>query len=154
MPDWITHTMIGWITGKTLRLEVGLIVVGSLIPDIVKIDDVLHWFGFDFQGFFHPFHTPFGSVLVIGIIALFFIDTIKVFFTLAIGVATHFILDFFLIGASKGIQFLFPFSWNYWRFSEITTDYRMTVLALFVALGVYLYYYYIHSRKTKKKQDL
>jgi hypothetical protein len=154
MPDWLTHTMISWMTGKAIKMEVGLVVLGSIIPDIVKINDVITWFGTDLQGFFHPFHTPFVSLLVGGIIALFFANTIKVFFTFGIGITTHFILDFFLIGATKGIQLLFPFSWNYWRFNEILTNYHITIIALFAALGLYMYYHYKSSRKTRNKQDI
>jgi hypothetical protein len=148
MPDWLTHTLIGWMTGKAVKLEVGLIVLGSILPDLVKIHDIAFFFGVDIYGFFSPFHTPVGALLVVGIIALFFADTLKIFLTLTIGVATHFVVDFFFIGATKGIQFLFPFSWGYWRFNEITTDYRLPLIAMGAALAFYLYYIYRDTKKT------
>jgi len=151
MPDWFAHTMIGWITGKLLKREVGLVVVGSLIPDLVKMNHIALFLGEDLQSFFNPFHTPAGSILVAGILALFFLETKKVFFALVIGIITHFVMDFFLIGATRGIQFLFPFSWEYWRFNEIMVDYRFTVLVSFVALGLYLYYFYVGLKKKERQ---
>ena len=149
MPDWLAHTMIGWMTGKAIKIEVGLVVLGSLIPDLVKINHIALLFDTDLQSFFNPFHTPAGSLLVAGILALFFVNTKKVFIALVIGIATHFILDFFFIGATKGIQFLYPFSWNYWRFNEIMVDYRFTIILLFTALAFYLFLVYYH-RKAKE----
>lgn len=152
MPDWVTHTMIGWITGKILQKEVGLVVIGSIIPDLVKVSDIALLFGVDFQSVFTAFHTPAGSLLVGGIFSLFFVDTKKVFFALTIGIATHFLLDFFLIGATRGIQFLYPFSWEYWRFNEIMVDYRFTVIVCLFSLALYLYYF--GSKKMKKKEEI
>jgi membrane-bound metal-dependent hydrolase YbcI (DUF457 family) len=154
MPDWLAHTMIGWITGKTIKMEVGLVVVGSILPDLVKINHVALLLGADLQSFFNPFHTPAVSLLVAGILALFFLDTKKVFFAFVIGIATHFLLDFFLIGATRGIQFLFPFSWEYWRFNEIMVDYRFTVIVCLAALVLYLCYFYYGSKKMRKKQEI
>ncbi|VVB62025.1 Uncharacterised protein [uncultured archaeon] len=37
MPDWITYTLIGWITGKTTKQDVALVVISALIPYLVKI---------------------------------------------------------------------------------------------------------------------
>lgn len=152
MPDWLAHTMIGWITGKILKIEVGLVVVGSILPDLVKVNHVALFFGADLQSFFNPFHTPAGSLLVGGILALFFLDSKKVFLAFVIGIATHFLMDFLLIGATRGIQFLYPFSWGYWRFNEIMVDYRFTVLVCLAALGLYLYYFYSGSKKRKKQE--
>jgi len=147
MPDWITHTTIGWIAGKVIKMEVGLVVLGSILPDLVKINHIALWFGMDLYSLFNPFHTPVGSLLVAGILALFFVDSIKVFLALSIGITTHFLLDFFLIGLTKGIQFLFPFSWERWRFNEIMIDYRITALAIIAAVLGYIYWYYKDSKK-------
>lgn len=152
MPDWLTHTMIGWITGKVLKKEVGLVAIGSLIPDLVKLNHFALSFEVDLSSIFSPFHTPAGSLLVAGIFSLFFLETKKVFAALVLGVVTHFLLDFFLIGATRGIQFLFPFSWEYWRLNEIMVDYRFTGFVLVVAIVLYLYYNY--SKKKEKKQGI
>ena len=151
MSDWLTHTMIGWITGKVLKREVGLVVVGSLIPDLVKLNDIAVNFGTYLQDFFNPFHTPVGSLLIGAILAMFFADTKKAFVAFCIGISTHFVLDFFLIGATRGIQLLFPFSWNYWRFNEIMGDYRITIFAVVAAVLFYIYYRYRISRNAKNK---
>lgn len=153
MPDWVTHTMIGWITGKGIKMEVGLVALGSILPDLVKINYIALWFGADLYSLFNPFHTPVGSLLVAGILALFFIDSKKVFLALGIGITTHFLLDFFLIGATRGIQLLFPFSWNYWRFNEIMIDYRITLIAVIAAIFVYIFCYYKDSKKVIKQQE-
>jgi hypothetical protein len=152
MPDWVTHTLVGWMTGKTIKKEVGLIILGSILPDLVKINLIATWFRIDCQGFLNPLHTPLVALIIAGIIALFFIETKTVFFTLSIGIATHFLLDFFLIGTTRGIQFLFPFSWEYWRFNFIIADYRITLITLIVALLIYICFYYKNNPNIGKKQ--
>lgn len=97
MPDWLTHTLAGWITGKAIKMEVGLIVAGSLIPDLIKINLAFLYFDINLHHFLNPFHTPAGAFIVAGIFALFFEDAKKAFIPLGIGVITHFILDFFLV---------------------------------------------------------
>jgi hypothetical protein len=154
MPDWLTHSLIGWITGKSFKKEVGLVAIGSLIPDLVKLNHFALLFEVDLSSIFNPFHTPAGSVLVAGIFCLFFLETKKIFVALVLGIITHFLLDFFLIGATRGIQFLFPFSWEYWRLNEIMVDYRFTGFVLLVAFALYLYYVYSGSKKKEKKQGI
>jgi hypothetical protein len=150
MPDWLTHTMIGWIIGKTTKMEVSLIVLGAILPDLKKINLIAIWLGLDYQIFFNPFHTPILAFLIAGIIALFFTSSKKAFLALSIGVITHFILDFFLIGITKGIQFLFPISFEYWRFNYIIADYYITITAIISAFCVYIFYFYNSKRNIKK----
>ena len=139
MPDWLTHALIGWITGKTLQRDVSLVVIGSLIPDLVKIQLAFDWLNIDHHQFFEPLHTPVGALLVAGVIALFFIDYKKAFFLLIIGLTTHIILDFFLVHVAGGMKLLFPLSWEKWHYSLIRADdYWVTVIAFFIALVVYI----------------
>ena len=153
MPDWFTHTLIGWITGKTTKQDVALVVIGSLIPDLAKIDIVFVWLGFHNYHLFEPLHTPVASFLVIGIIALFFQEPKKAFIPLGIGVSTHFILDFFLIHVHGGMELLFPFSWSEWQFYLIRSDdYRMTIVAVLAAFLVYGAYWYYEKRKKPSPQ--
>jgi hypothetical protein len=155
MPDWLTHTIIGWITGKTTRMEVGLVVLGSILPDLQKMQMITIWLGTDYQKFlFDAFHTPVIALLIGGIISLFFEDIKKAFLALGIGIATHFILDFFLIGTTKGIQFLYPLSWRYWRYNSIQGDFRITLIAVVMALCVYIYYFYKDRRKISNEPKL
>ena len=74
MPDWLTHTLFGWIIGKTTKINVALIVIGSLIPDLAKIKFVFIWLGIEHYHFFDPINTPIGAFLIGGIISLFFLD--------------------------------------------------------------------------------
>ena len=110
MPDWLTHTLTGWITGKTVKIDIGLVVIGSLIPDLIKINLVFRWFGEDYSHFFEPIHTPIGAFVLGGLIALLFVDVKKAFIAFGAGITTHFILDFILVGDSTtGMKILFPF---------------------------------------------
>jgi hypothetical protein len=148
MPDWFTHSLIGWITGKTIKQDVALVVIGSLIPDLVKIDLLFTWLQGESSQFFAPLHTPIGALLVAGIIAVFFQDIRKAFIPLIIGVSTHFILDFFLVHTHGGIKLLFPFSWEGWQISLIRSDdYMVTVVAVLAAVIVYAIYWAVARRK-------
>ncbi len=156
MPDWLTHTLVGWITGKTIKQEISLVVVGSLIPDITKL-----YLLFDLilqeqaEDLFLPIHTPFGALLIALIIALFFPDIKKAFIPLIFGVATHFILDMFLLNVSGGMPLLFPFSWAEWQFDLIRSDdYTMTIVAIIAALIVYLSYAVFEKKKKQQSKTL
>lgn len=156
MPDWLTHSLVGWITGKTIKQEVSLVVVGSLIPDITKLyllfDLILQEQADDL---FLPIHTPFGALLIALIIALFFQDVKKAFIPLMIGVATHFILDMFLLNVSGGMPLLFPFSWEEWQLDLIRSDdYTMTIVAIIAALIVYVSYAVYERRKKQQIKTL
>jgi len=145
MPDWLTHTLVAWISGKVIKAEVGLVVIGSLIPDIYKIEPLFfRWFGINFNHLFEPIHTPVGALLIAGAAALFFVDVKKAFMLFGFGVATHFILDFLLVHASGGtMKLLFPFSWGEWQYGLVRSeDYWVTIIAVFAALLVYMVYSY------------
>ncbi len=149
MADWFTHALVGWIVGNTTKQDVALIVVGTLIPDLVKVNLAFLWLGVNDNQFFDPLHTPIGALIVAGIIALGFQDIKKTFLALTIGISTHFILDFFLVHVHGGIPLLFPFSWDQWQVYLIRSDdYRMTIVALLAAVIVYLAYRY-QKRKNK-----
>jgi hypothetical protein len=151
MADWLTHSLVGWITGKTSKQDIALLVVGSLIPDLVKINLAFTWLGINDHQFFNLLHTPVGTFLVAGIIALFFPDIKKALIPLGIGVSTHLILDFFLVHTHGGMKLLFPFSWDGWRIYLIRMDdYRMTIVAVLAALIAYLIYW-IAAQRMKQK---
>ena len=155
MPDWLTHTLVGWITGKTIHQDISLIVIGALIPDISKIYLLANIIlPMQTQDFFLPIHTPFGSVLIACAVAVFF-PTIKyALIPLIIGVSTHFILDLFLLNVSGGMPLLFPFSWDQWQFDLIRSDdYTMTLVAIIAAALVYLLYFLYEKRKHKHTAD-
>ena len=85
------------MTGKTTKLDVSLIVIGALVPDISKITIVFDGiFNINTLALFYPIHTPLGSLLIIGILSLFFHDYKKTLLLLGIGVTTHLSLIFSL----------------------------------------------------------
>lgn len=142
MPDWLTHTLAGWITGKAIKMEVGLLVAGSLIPDLAYMNLVFLHLGINIHQFLYAFHTPAVAFIVAGIFALFFEDVKKAFIPLGIGIVTHFILDFFLVHVSGGMKLLFPISWSEWQYYLIRSDdYNITIVAILVAILVYLLLY-------------
>jgi hypothetical protein len=54
--------------------------MGALIPDIFKIYLVLELIGIQAQFFLTPIHLPLGSILIAGIISLFFAERKLIFF--------------------------------------------------------------------------
>ena len=148
MPDWLTHTLAGWITGKAIKIEVGLVVIGSLIPDLAKINLAFLYFGVDLHHLLNPIHTPAGAFLIAGIFALFFEDVKKAFIPLGIGIITHFILDFFLVHVLGGMKLLFPISWSEWQYYLIRyDDYHVTIVALLAAILIYIIYFYYKKER-------
>lgn len=148
MADWLTHSLVGWITGKTTKQDIALLVIGALIPDLTKITLGIVWLGFQNYHLFEPLHTPIGACLIAGIAALFFQEPKKAFLPLGIGILTHFILDFFLIHVNGGILLLFPFSWQGWQVSLYRSDdYMVTLIAILAALLVYGIYWVTTKRK-------
>ncbi|MBN1281151.1 MAG: metal-dependent hydrolase [Candidatus Thermoplasmatota archaeon] len=154
MPDLFTHSLIGWITGKTTRTQVEFVVIGALIPDIFKIALVTKFFGVNLDYFFYPIHTPIGAVLIAGLLALFFEKAKLIFILLSIGIATHFVLDLLLLKVSGGgMILLFPLSWQQWQLNLLRSDdYRMTLVAFIAAVVVYLVVYLYAERNVKQKK--
>lgn len=152
MPDWFTHTLIGWITGKVIRMDVALIAIGSLLPDFQKIGLGFHWFGLCFiEDAFSVFHTPVGAFLLGALLALFFESAKKAFIALGIGITTHFMLDLLLFPSPGGVRLFFPFSWEGWQFGLVSSaDYRVTIIAMSAALLVYLIYRFYDGNRIKK----
>jgi hypothetical protein len=154
MADWLTHTLVGWITGKTLKQDIALLVIGSLIPDLTKLDMAFVWLGIHNYHFFEPLHTPIAACLIAGIIALFFPDIKKALLPLGLGILTHFILDFFLVHVHGGMKLLFPFSWEGWQVYVYRSDnYWVTVIAILAALIVYGMYWYHEKKKESLRQS-
>jgi hypothetical protein len=147
LPDWITHIVVAWTLCRVLSFKFKefnasntmIVITGALIPDIVKVVIVLQLLGLDVKEYFEPIHMPVGSVIVAGMISLFFPAKKKAFLFLGLGVLTHYLLDLLLEHVSGGIYLLFPFSWWQWQL-ELTTssDYLITLLALAIAGLIYL----------------
>jgi hypothetical protein len=140
MPDWLTHSLVAWITGKTLRFEVSLVVLGSLLPDLNKLYLVFNWlFGLRTDAFFLPLHTPVGALLLACGVALFFNNMKHAFVALGIGIGTHFVLDVLLTEVGGGEPLLFPLSWQGWQFNVIPAsdyEYMISVYAVLASVLV------------------
>ncbi len=152
MPDWLTHSLVGWMIGKTFQRDVSILMIGSLLPDLIKIQLAFTWTKTVHASFFTPLHTPIGSILIAGIIALFFIEAKSIFFLLSLGLCSHFLLDFFLVHVSGGMMLLFPLSWDEWQIYLIRSDnYWVTVVTLFCSLCFYLLYEMDKKKKLRTK---
>jgi len=147
MPDWVTHIAVAWTLCRILRFKFDefnnantmLVIAGALIPDIAKIALVFKFIGIDASDYFAILHIPSGSIIVTGIISLFFPEKKKAFLFLGFGVLTHYCLDLILEHVSGGIYLFYPFNWFQWQL-EVTnsSDYLITLLALCIAGLVYL----------------
>lgn len=145
MPDWITHiaaayilcTLLGFKYKQFNTSNTVIAMVGALIPDIIKINIILEYLGFNLWDFLNPIHLPIGSFIIAGMISLFFEEKKVVFLFLSLGVVTHYALDVLLVGG--GMYLLYPFYWGHWQFELIpNTDFTITIFALILALMVYI----------------
>ena len=147
MPDWITHILIPWTLCTILGFKfkqfsqqnIAVVLTGALIPDIFKIYLVLNQIGIQIGSFLTPIHLPLGSILIAGIISLFFVERRLIFFFLILGVSTHYALDFLMLNG--GMSFLYPFSPLKWQIGIISmTDYNITIISIIAAIIVYYIY--------------
>jgi len=144
MPDWTTHVIAGWITGKATKSDVSLVVVGSLLPDIFKIQLVFNAMQIDTHGFFDPIHTPCGTLLIALLLSLLFKMAGRAFIFLIMGASTHYFLDFFLMHTAGGMKLLFPFSWEEYQLHIISSgNYWVTIFALII--GAIFYFIFLNK---------
>jgi len=138
MPDWTTHVIAGWITGKATKMNVALVVVGSLLPDLFKIQLIFNALKINTHGFLNPLHTPIGTILIALLIATLFPQIKEAFLFLIAGTSTHYFLDFFLEHVTGGMKLLFPFSWREYQIHLVSSDnYWVTVIALTIGITLY-----------------
>ncbi len=156
MPDWITHVLVAWTLATLLGFKfkefsqrnAAIVILGALIPDLYKIYLLMPLIGDQILNFVLPVHMPIGSLLIAGIISLFFTEIRKAFFFLILGISTHYILDLLLI--SSGLELLYPISLFRFQIGIITVyDYHITILSIFMAFIVYIIYKSVNnSEKT------
>lgn len=138
MPDWTTHVITGWIAGKATKMNISLVIIGSLLPDLAKVQLFFDKMEINTHGIIEPLHTPLGTMLVALLIALLFPKIKDAFIAISAGVATHYFLDFFLMHVSGGMKLLFPFSWREYQMHLISSDnYWVTVFAIITGLIFY-----------------
>lgn len=159
MPDWITHiaaayilcTILGFKYREFNMATTVLAMVGSVLPDVVKLGLIPDFLGYDIWDHIWVVHLPVGSLIIAGMVSLFFNDKKKAFMFLVLGVATHYALDLLLFNVSGGIALFYPFYWGEWQLNLFTTDnYYVTLFALLLALLVYLIFRFRVNKSSKK----
>jgi len=105
MPDWLAHVLFAYILCSVLATKftvfankgnTALVMVGALIPDLIKIGLGFDLLGIAVEDFIAPLHTPVGSFLSAGLMALLFTEALVAFALFVLGFATHFVLDLLL----------------------------------------------------------
>ncbi len=147
MPDWVTHiavaytlcTILGFKYREFNTANTVLVMVGAVIPDVVKVGIIADILGYGVWDYLWPIHLPVGSLIVAGMMSLLFQDKKKTLLFFTLGVATHYGLDLLLFNVSGGIALFYPFYWGQWQLDLVTTDsYYTTIIALVLALVVFL----------------
>lgn len=156
MPDWITHLAVAWTLCTLLSFRykqftpanTAIVMVGALIPDIYKTVLVGPYIGMYLYDILRPIHLPVGSFIIGGMISLFFRERKIIFLFLALGIVTHYALDLLLKTVSGGIILFYPFYWGQWQFNLVANDdYHISILALAIALVVYVVSYKLRGGK-------
>ncbi len=146
MPDWIVHICIAYLVCRILYFKYPLFgpqntilaMIGSLLPDIFKLQIIFSQFGIDLIDFLPFFHIPVASFIVAGIISQFFENKRIAFSFLVIGVISHFVMDSLLISVGEGLYLFFPFSWQTFHLDLISPDdYWITLVILLLTFLVY-----------------
>jgi hypothetical protein len=147
MPDWLAHVLFAYILCSVLGMKfrlftkdnTAIVMVGALIPDLVKIGLGFDLFGIAVWDFLAPLHTPIGSVLSAGLIALLFAEVFIVFGLFILGATTHFVLDLLLGHVSGGMLLFFPVSWQEYQLGLIHSDnYGVALILLFLAAFMFV----------------
>lgn len=156
MPDWITHLAVAWTLCTILgfrykqftQANIAVVMVGALIPDIYKIVLVSSYIGANLYDFLKPIHLPAGSVVIGGMISLFFQERKMIFLFLLLGIATHYALDLLLKTVTGGITLLYPIYWGQWQLNLVANDdFNISILAVAIALVVFGIYYRTNREK-------
>ena len=114
-------------------------MIGSVLPDAVKVGILFELMGHDWWNYISALDLPLGSLVLAGIFSLFFKEKKIAFLFLSFGILTHYLLDLLLIQLGDGIYIFYPISWLGFHLDIIPTDdYNITIVALTIALLVYL----------------
>lgn len=145
-PDWLTHVLVAWTLSRLLQIRfrqfdeknTAIVMVGALVPDIVKIGLLFDFFRINAWNFLAPFHTPVGALLSSALISLLFQESSLAFGMLVLGASTHFALDFCLKHVAGGMLLLFPFSWQGYQVGLFQSDNYWTCLVALILASVVL----------------
>ena len=159
MPDWMVHVAVAWSLCRILRLRYGefnqantvLVMVGSIFPDAIKASILGELMGFDLWNYIYALHLPVGSFLLAGIASLIFQEKRKAFLFLSLGIVTHYLMDLLLIQVGYGMSLFYPLNWMGFTLNLVPNDdYYITIVAIIVALVIYLVTNWIESRNNSK----
>ncbi len=143
MPDWLAHVLFAyvlcWVVSFRFNVwgnaNTGVVLVGVLLPDVVKVNLGFQLVGLDVWDFIAVLHTPVGTLLLAALLSLFFNKPGEVFPLFLFGSATHFFLDFLLIRLGGGLLFFFPFSWTGYQLGLIPVDnYSIALILVFISV--------------------
>ena len=155
MPDWVVHVCVAWTLCRILRFKypqfnsgnTALVMIGSVFPDALKVSILFELLGLDWWNYIYVVHLPVGSFLLAGIAALFFKEKKSAFMFLSLGIITHYAMDLLLVQLGYGMFLFYPFSWMGFTLNMVPNDdYYITIVALLVALVVYLVSRWIQKR--------
>jgi hypothetical protein len=158
MPDWLAHVLFAYILCSILGLKfrvfnrenTAVVMIGALLPDIVKVGLGFDLIGVEVWDFIAPLHTPVGSLFVAALISVFFYETGIVLLLLISGFTTHYLLDLLLGHVSGGMCLFFPFSWHEYQLGVIHSDnYGVALILTCVAAFVFV----VQNRKIGKPRD-
>ena len=139
MPDWLTHSITGWVIGRAWKKRVSIVVIGALLPDLVKIQLIFDFLNIDTHHFFDALHTPITTIFVALAISTLFPDIMEAFILFYAGALSHYFLDFFLEHPYGGMRLFYPFSWNEYQLHLIpSTNYWMTIIAVIIGFIFYI----------------
>lgn len=156
MPDWIGHVASAWILCRILSLKYKefntantvLVMIGSILPDLYKI--FIFYPGM--ENYLMIFHLPIGTLIVAGMLSIFFHDKKKAFLLFTLGFITHYVLDMLQMDFNGGMFIFYPFNWYQLTFGLISTDnWYFTLLILGIAVLVYVATKYIKNEKVSFK---
>jgi hypothetical protein len=156
MPDWVVHVCVAWTLCRILSLKYPqfntgntvLAMIGSVFPDALKISILFELLGFDWWDYIYAVHLPIGSFLLAGIMSLFFKEKKTAFLFLSLGILTHYALDLLLVQLGYGMALFYPVSWTGFTLNLVPSDdYNITIVALVVALVVYLVTKWIEKKR-------
>lgn len=145
MPDWIAHLGFAFLLAYALRIKrKELVVIGALVPDIVRVFEFFPVFGNSTFFAALPFHGLLLPLFISGAICAFFVEGINYRKSLALmylGVLTHLFLDGLMLYTVAGVRSFIPFSFErFWLLNIVPSeDFSLAILAVIIIAVVMIY---------------
>jgi hypothetical protein len=154
----VVHVCVAWTLCRILRFKypqfnaanTALVMIGSVFPDALKVSILFELLGLDWWNYIYVVHLPVGSFILAGIVSLVFKEKKTAFLFLSLGIITHYALDLLLVQLGYGMYLFYPFSWMGFTLNMVPNDdYYITIVALAVALVVYLVSKWVGKKQVK-----